>query len=347
MNTAVWHGRTPRRQLIFPIERVVEDNQEVVCPIRVFYYTGHYESGSIPFEMIDANVADQAYVDSLILGRTLAPEQEEDWPNHDGGGSSSHVSLQEVSSKWSSSSTPGWERPCWPGNCGAGGGPWPQRLGTLIGGMRGRWKQNVVLPFYFDSNVDDGRKGAFRKAVSEWKRVTCIHFVETTHAVSEAHLKVTKKEKDHCYVSHIGYPGHGKEVEINLGWCDSERYVGNIVHELGHILGMNHEQKRPDAINQYHGHGPHLKVDWNVVGDEWADQYSADQKSYIGSKNDGADDPWTGYATYDFGSIMHYPAGDHFETIPAENARLTGNRAHLSAGDIRQILDTYQCKESR
>ena len=62
---------------------------------------------------------------------------------------------------------------------------------------------------------------------------------------------------------------------------------------------MNHEQKRADAAQEYHGKGPHLQMFWENTG-TWASQYTPAEKSYIGSADDGAGDVQVGYAAYDF-----------------------------------------------
>merc|ERR1719210_1459481 len=58
---------------------------------------------------------------------------------------------------------------------------------------------------------------------------------------------------------------------------------------------------------------------WNVIPSRWTPWFRPDYSSYIGSGDDGPGDPHTGYAPYDFGSIMHYDArGNRFDTIPPE-----------------------------
>jgi len=69
-----------------------------------------------------------------------------------------------------------------------------------------------------------------------------------------------------------------------------------------------------------------------------------DAKSYIGSQNDGGGDPHQGYAPYDFESIMHYPIRGTADTIPSTKQVLWAAEQKLSAGDIRQLNDMYQCK---
>jgi len=113
------------------------------------------------------------------------------------------------------------------------------------------------------------------------------------------------------------------------------------VHELGHALGMNHEQQRPDASKQYYTpagwKGPYLQIHWDGIDPSWKPQYVPSDSDYIGSSQ-------RGYAEYDFESIMHYPEdGKNFNTMNPIFDKVVGNRDHLSAGDIQRASDMYQC----
>jgi len=163
--------------------------------------------------------------------------------------------------------------------------------------------------------------------------------------------------EDSCYVQGLGQPRRRGSImnggtwtseditNVNLGFCNHMNYLGSVMHEIGHILGMNHEHKRPDSSSSYHGHGPHLQVYWQNVPADWTAQMTTEESSYTGSAEDGAGDPWTGFAPYDFESIMHYSTGDNwYATIPASSISLVGQRTHITEGDSWQINDMYQCK---
>lgn len=201
-----------------------------------------------------------------------------------------------------------------------------------------------MVRYYFDDFVDDARKEAFREAVARWRSVTCINLIEEATMPWGPYVMIVVDSPNSCYAWSIGYPGDHSYTIVNMGWCDGLRYVGNVVHEIGHILGMNHEQKRPDAINMHRGHGPHLIMHWENVPADWVQQYHQDPDSYMGSGSEGQGDPHQGYADYDFESIMQYPSNSRFDTVPAESISLTGQRHRLSHLDIAQILDMYQCR---
>ena len=69
-------------------------------------------------------------------------------------------------------------------------------------------------------------------------------------------------------------------------------------------LGINHEQKRYDGSGEYYGKGPHLQMFWENT-ESWASQYTPDWKTYVGSPDDGDNDPQVGYAPYDFVSLLN------------------------------------------
>ncbi|CAE7030917.1 Mep1a [Symbiodinium natans] len=124
------------------------------------------------------------------------------------------------------------------------------------------------------------------------------------------------------------------------------------MHEIGHCLGMHHTQKRADGSQEYFGHGPHLKMYWENVASTWVGQYTPDNRPYTGSGYEGEGDVHVGYAPYDFESIMHYPrqggaAAPYYDTVPSSYNSVVGQRWHLSAGDILQIQDMYNCKRHR
>jgi len=89
----------------------------------------------------------------------------------------------------------------------------------------------------------------------------------------------------------MGWPGFwaGSPYysKINLGWCKDTSALGSMVHEIGHAIGMNHEQKRGDAAQEFQGHGPHLIMHWGNIDASWKSQYLPDFKTYIGSTNQG------------------------------------------------------------
>jgi len=79
--------------------------------------------------------------------------------------------------------------------------------------------------------------------------------------------------------------------KLNLGWCNNNNnHIGNMVHEIGHVLGMNHEQKGPDAQASYQGCWPHLRMKWHNIPGSWRSQWTPDAYSHTGSKHDGSGD---------------------------------------------------------
>jgi len=322
INEQIWAETLPKDNLLFDPSKL-ECSDTSTCELKVLRFTGEYYGGGINGNY---NLDDTTYTDSIVAGRRV---REEDTPEHPG-----NKLIQQP-----------WKRKCWPGNCGPGNGPWKTRQTNPPKGAPTKWKDYVTINYWFEKNVDNNRKAAFRAAVKEWQSVTCINLIElNSHKTPD--IKVGIYERDTCWLMGMGWPGNNDYSEINLGWCNSMRHKGTMIHEIGHALGMNHEQERKDGGGKFHSKGPHLKIYWQHIPNEWRPQYTGDANSYMGSADDGPGDPFSGYAPYDYGSIMHYHNDDGwFDPIPLSKQPLLGNREHLTQGDIDHILDVYQCIE--
>jgi len=218
----------------------------------------------------------------------------------------------------------------------------------------------VIVNYYFDeptiANVPhpDNLKAAFRAAADEYPIHSCVEFVEgTADSAPEPRIQVAHIDKSSCWANQETSGMHPTySAQINLGWCNDMMHKGNMIHELMHILGANHEQKRPDSsavltLPDGSTHGPALILNWDNIGEDWVPQWTPAASSYMGSSNQGPNDPFSGYAPYDYESIMHYSRGTAANpkstaVNPAFNSAM-GQRTHLTQGDVTQLNDMYQC----
>jgi len=238
----------------------------------------------------------------------------------------------------------GW-LPCFPYQC-AGGGPWSTKAGNGL----------IYIRYYWGDGIGAARQNAFRTAAREFQEKTCIRFSEQTNPANPR-LRVYVRDPNSCDAT-VGFPGSDGEALLNMGWCKSLTHVGSLIHELGHIIGMNHEQNRDDGSASFltpdGRKDAKLRVFWQNIANVWRTQYVPISASYVGSNNQGSDgvnvDTFSGYAEYDYESIMHYgresPSGGGyaFSTVNPLFNPVVGQRVALSDGDLRQISDMYQCR---
>ena len=180
-----------------------------------------------------------------------------------------------------------------------------------------RWPDGVVAyvideDLYLPQRVHD--------AIEHWEEHTSIRFVERTDESNWVNFM--KPDQPRLCASKIGMVGG----EQDLSLADECR-VAATIHEIGHAVGLWHEQEREDRDN-------HVMVLTENIDKRRLFNFMQD----IVRQDD--------IGPYDYGSIMHYGAFDFsrndqpaIETIPP--GLVIGQRVGLSAGDIDAVSRLY------
>lgn len=185
---------------------------------------------------------------------------------------------------------------------------------------RFRWAGGVV-PYEIDSAYSAAEKQIINDAINHWNSVTpywlrprqaalwpfvdpdYIRFVRTTGVCS----------------SPVGRQGLRQDINLDAIPCG----LGGAIHEIGHSVGLWHEQSRADRNN-------FVTINWANIQAGMAFNF----QTYIQQGQDGQD-----MFAYDFDSIMHYSSFAFSANNQPTITRLDGtlinvNRTTLSEGDI-------------
>ena len=156
-------------------------------------------------------------------------------------------------------------------------------------------------------------------AIADWEAKTCIRFTKCTSANRCARP----------YIKFIAGGGCSSPVgtystRVNTIILGSGCPTGTVIHEIGHSLGMLHEQSRKDR-DEY------VVVDLKAMRKAFKSNFNK-----MGSR--GRD-----LGAYDYGSIMHYYSTAFSKGNPKTifAPQPIGQRSSLSSGDVAAIQFMY------
>jgi hypothetical protein len=190
-----------------------------------------------------------------------------------------------------------------------------------VGGSR--WS-NGIVPYEIAEDLPFQNKFAILQAIDHWQQHSNIEFVELTSKnryTYRDYVSFIPAEGTTC-ASFVGRQGGKQTIQLSPR-CNPM----NTVHELGHALGMWHEQSRADRNN-------YVLIAWENIDEDH--KYNFNQHL-----TDGKD-----FGEYDYQSIMHYGpfafSKNGLQTIlPLMEGVEIGQRNQLSEKDIAAINAMY------
>jgi hypothetical protein len=180
---------------------------------------------------------------------------------------------------------------------------------VVIVGREYRWPGGVV-PYTIDANVTTALNSQIQIALNEWNNNTNVSFIARSNEGDYVRFIQDGALPGNQGYSKVGRRGGQQDVNLSAGASS-----GVVIHEMGHVVGIWHEQSRHDRDS-------FVEILWDNIE---------------GSKKNNFDkhvEAGIAIGPYDFGSIMHYRSNTFGQIDPLTGNRLETIRSRIPGSTI-------------
>jgi hypothetical protein len=183
---------------------------------------------------------------------------------------------------------------------------------------------NGEFHYWLDGDFTATDRANLQDAMDEWESVCGIRFIEMSSGGQYVYRIYKVVDPNIGGASTLGYSMYPYYKFVS-------NYKGTIMHELAHGMGFSHEHQRFDRDS-------YVTVNYDNIMEGYESNFAIIPEYLRGVLHSKV------YASYDYDSIMHYPAygfsDNGLPTIDAHGQSI-GQRNHLSAGDIEGSIAVY------